>query len=159
MLLTLQLVRRVNWAHFIRENSLTALYRVFIEILIWWSCTNPKDHCRDQNQNVNHVEWQGTYIYGTYCSVKIRCYGTTARLADIPWPFVGNGSVNTFPQQQTRTHVVFSVWSVQWCYDQGIRLELIQLSVEIQFYTGVCEKRTSAGGSTIAIVRAVARKR
>jgi hypothetical protein len=32
-----------------------------------------------------------------YCSVKSRCYATIARWADIPWPFLGSSSVNTFP--------------------------------------------------------------
>jgi hypothetical protein len=30
-----------------------------------------------------------------------RSYAMTAREADLPGPFLGNGSVNAFPQQQT----------------------------------------------------------
>jgi hypothetical protein len=35
------------------------------------------------------------------CSVYSRCYATTARSDDMPGSFLGNGSVNTFPQQGT----------------------------------------------------------
>jgi hypothetical protein len=70
-----------------------------------------------------------------YCSVYSRCYVTTARWADIPGLFLGNGSVNTFPllgssflimqplDYNNRTDV-FSIWSVPKCYKQGTRLEL-----------------------------------
>jgi hypothetical protein len=34
-----------------------------------------------------------------------------ARWVDMLRPFLGNGSVNTFPQQQTRTQ--------QWCSNKG----------------------------------------
>jgi hypothetical protein len=36
-------------------------------------------------------------FFTIYCSVSCHCYATTARWADIPGPFLGNGSVNTFP--------------------------------------------------------------
>jgi hypothetical protein len=49
------------------------------------------------------------------------------REMDIPGPFLVNGSVNTFPQQKTRTKhskAVFSMWYVPRCYKQGTRLKL-----------------------------------
>jgi hypothetical protein len=82
-----------------------------------------------------------------YCSMYIRCCATTARWADIPGPFSGNGSVNTFPLLGSRLLImqqldynngraVFSTLSVPRCYNQGTRLELSQLCA------GVCEERT-----------------
>jgi hypothetical protein len=58
-----------------------------------------------------------------YCSVYSRCYATTARWANIPGQFLGNGSVNTFPQKRIRmqTEEVFSTCSVQRCSKQGSR--------------------------------------
>jgi hypothetical protein len=43
-----------------------------------------------------------------YFSVKSRCFATTVRWADIPGPFVGNGSVSTFPQQQAQKQQRYS---------------------------------------------------
>jgi hypothetical protein len=40
-----------------------------------------------------------SYLRPTDCSVYSRYYTTTAREANIPKPVLGNGSVNTFPQQ------------------------------------------------------------
>jgi hypothetical protein len=37
-----------------------------------------------------------------YYSVQSRFYATTSRWANMPGPSQGDGSVNTFPQQQTR---------------------------------------------------------
>jgi hypothetical protein len=34
---------------------------------------------------------------------RSRCYAATVRWADIPAPFLGNGSVNTFLQPKTQT--------------------------------------------------------
>jgi hypothetical protein len=42
--------------------------------------------------------------YGlNFCIVACRAYATTTKWADIQGPFLGNGSVNTFPQEHTRT--------------------------------------------------------
>jgi hypothetical protein len=59
-----------------------------------------------------------------YCSVYSRYYAKTARKANTPETFLGNGSVNTLAQQQKRcvVHVARAVLS--------------------QFCTGVCEERT-----------------
>jgi hypothetical protein len=38
-----------------------------------------------------------------YSRVQSFCYAMTASWGRIPGPIPGNGSVNTFPQQQTRT--------------------------------------------------------
>jgi hypothetical protein len=43
-----------------------------------------------------------------YCRMYSHCYATAARWADIPGPFLGNGLVNTFAQQQTRTQQLYS---------------------------------------------------
>jgi hypothetical protein len=71
---------------------------------------------------------------------RSRCYATTARLADIQGPFLGNGSVNTFLQQQTEPQqwhnnrrALFSMWFVPRYSKQGTKLELSQ------FCTRVCE--------------------
>jgi hypothetical protein len=61
------------------------------------------------------------------------------RGTDIPGPFLGNGSVNIFPQQQTRRQQLKScvfTWSMPRCYKQWTWLELSQ------FCTGVCKERT-----------------
>jgi hypothetical protein len=53
----------------------------------------------------------------------------------MPGPFLGNGSVNTFPMLDIRFLImqklgykngraVFSTWSVPRCYKQGTRLDL-----------------------------------
>jgi hypothetical protein len=76
-------------------------------------------------------------------------------------PFLGNGSVNTFPRQRiarnNRVIVgngVFSMWSVPRCYRQGAK------SVESQFCTGGCEERTWAREAVeFPILEAVARER
>jgi hypothetical protein len=48
-----------------------------------------------QSLDSNHLTI--TIICQLYCSVQSRCYATTARWADILGPFLGNGSVSTFP--------------------------------------------------------------
>jgi hypothetical protein len=71
------------------------------------------------------------------------------RWADIPGPFLGNGSVNTFPLLVSRYLImqqldyntgrtVFSTWSVPGDYKGN---EVWSL-VESMFCTGVCEERT-----------------
>jgi hypothetical protein len=35
-----------------------------------------------------------------YCSAESRCYATTARLKNIPGPFLGNGSIKYVPAKQ-----------------------------------------------------------
>jgi hypothetical protein len=93
-----------------------------------------------------------------------KSYAMTVRWADIPGPFPGNGSVNTFPLLDSRFLImqqldystgraVFTIWSVPRCYKQETR------SVESQSYTGVCEERTLAGVTEITIVGAFTRKR
>jgi hypothetical protein len=63
------------------------------------------------------------------CSVYSCCYAMTARWADIPGPFLGNASVNTFPLLGSRFLImqqldynngraVFSTWSVPRVYKQ-----------------------------------------
>jgi hypothetical protein len=37
-----------------------------------------------------------------YCSMYSSCYETMTRWTDTPGPFLGNGSINAFPQQHTR---------------------------------------------------------
>jgi hypothetical protein len=69
-------------------------------------------------------------IIHVYWSVYSRCYATTARWVDIPGPFLGNGSVNTFPLLGSRLLIiqqldynngryVFSIWSVLRCYTRS----------------------------------------
>jgi hypothetical protein len=41
--------------------------------------------------------------FSNYCTVYNRYYTTTAKYTNIPEPFLGNGWINTFPQQKTRT--------------------------------------------------------
>jgi hypothetical protein len=68
--------------------------------------------------------------------VQSRYYATTARWTDIPGSFLGNGSVNTFPQQQTQRQQQKScIFYVVRAEMQGTRLELRE------FYTGVYEER------------------
>jgi hypothetical protein len=43
-----------------------------------------------------------SYVPEEYFSVYNRCYITTARRADIPGPFLGNGWVNMFPQKRIK---------------------------------------------------------
>jgi hypothetical protein len=58
-----------------------------------------------------------------------RCYATTARWTDIPGPFLGSGSVNTFPLLGSRFLIMqqldynngraaFSTWSVPIGYNR-----------------------------------------
>jgi hypothetical protein len=58
-----------------------------------------------------------------HCSVQSRCYATTERWVDIPGSFLANGSVSTFPQQQTRK----------------------QLWKSYVYYAGPCQDITSKG--------------
>jgi hypothetical protein len=68
------------------------------------------------------------------------CYATTARWADIPGPFLGNGSVNIFPLLGGRFlmmqlldynngRAVFSTWSVPRGYKRDEVRRLVQVRV------------------------------
>jgi hypothetical protein len=61
--------------------------------------------------------------------------------------------VPTARDTNTTTEELLSMWSVLKCYNQGTWFEFSH------FCRTVCEERTSAGGSGIAIVGAVIRKR
>jgi hypothetical protein len=57
---------------------------------------------------------------------RVANYATISRWAGLPESFLGNGSINTFPQQQSRmqqwysnTRAVFSMWSVARGYKIG----------------------------------------
>jgi hypothetical protein len=101
-----------------------------------------------------------------YCSMWNRCYATTASWEDIQWPFLGNGSVNTFPLRGSRLPImkeldynngraVFSTLSVP----SGYKRDEIWSSVSY-FCTGVCEEITSGGKAEESpMLEAVARKR
>jgi hypothetical protein len=49
------------------------------------------------------------YIYtgALYCSVYSHCYAMTARWVNKHRPFIGNGSLNTFPRQRIRKRHVW----------------------------------------------------
>jgi hypothetical protein len=123
-----------------------------------------KNWCHEEKQDARMKGKDRQQEYTSrYCSVWSRYYATTARKANIPDPFLGNSSVNKFPllgssfliMQQldyNNATAVFSMWSV-------LRSLELMSSLKVQFCTGVCEERTSAGGRGITIVGAVTRKR
>jgi hypothetical protein len=89
-------------------------------------------------------------------------YATTARCADIPGPFLGNGSVNMSPFLGSRFLImqqldynngrgVFTMWSVPR-YKEGTRLVLSSVWESVK-------RGLQPGSRGITIVGAVIRKR
>jgi hypothetical protein len=69
-------------------------------------------------------------IYTTCFNIVVfrsRCYATTARWADIPGLFLGNGSVNTFPLLGSRFLIIqqFDYNSGELCFLRGPCREVI----------------------------------
>jgi hypothetical protein len=99
---------------------------------------------------------------GTYCRVHIRCYATTMKWEDIPEPFLGNGSVNTFPLLCNRFLIVQQV-----DYNNGkdyvfyvVRHEMLQARESVDSYIWESVKRElEPRGKRITTVGAVTRKR
>jgi hypothetical protein len=82
------------------------------------------------------------------CSVQSRCYATTAKWADIPGPFLGTGSVNTFrllgsgfliilQLDYNNGRAVFSTWSVPRSYKRDEVPSLVDGSVLESMRTGL----------------------
>jgi hypothetical protein len=74
--------------------------------------------------NHNNPSFNPMYYY---CNTYSRCYAMTMRWADIPGPFLSNGSVNMFPFLGSRSLImkqldysnrraVFPMWSMPRCY-------------------------------------------
>jgi hypothetical protein len=65
--------------------------------------THVMQHCRIRGNAPKEIPSNGELSSPdyAYCSAYGRCYATTARQANKQRPFLGNGSVNTFPLQRT----------------------------------------------------------
>jgi hypothetical protein len=57
---------------------------------------------------------------GEQCKMYSRCYATTAKWIDIPEIILGNGSINTFAQQQTQIH--------QWYSNRGTIFSVVHVA-------------------------------
>jgi hypothetical protein len=89
------------------------------------------DSAFDLQPDLGKLHWQNPWrgreggrtveLNVTYCKVWSRCYATTARWAHIPGSFLDNGSVNTFPQQETRMQ--------QWYSKRGTVLSMVHVGV------------------------------
>jgi hypothetical protein len=55
------------------------------------------------NISVNEQKRDESVIFWNMTPCSLLHINVAARWADIPRPFIGNGSGNTFPQQETRT--------------------------------------------------------
>jgi hypothetical protein len=112
--------------------------------LLWTICAHHRHYWRDQIKmtfagpaasgkwEIHTKRWSGKvgrrdlledtkWKEEQYCSVYSRCYATIVRWTVISDPFLGNGSVNTFPLQRLRMQ-----WGKPDCRLRGPRRGVIK---------------------------------